>query len=114
MALLYVFIINNPSPNTVKNLPPSVINSEWEVAKNSIFENLASLTNRQINRLDNNKTRFAAILEDETALANLNASLQPSDEIKTAIQEWATAHSITFEHKVYELPSASVTLPNWI
>ena len=95
MAILYRLTVNNPNFGTVQNWPPQVIESSWHA-------NYAS----KLHSIANNVTTREVIFADVNAFETwVNSNRLTDSGLVSALNDWKSAHGITYSEEFYELPA---------
>ena len=101
MAILYVFTINNPNPESVADFPPSVLASDWLVNLQKYFSRYA---------IGGYNANAAVIFEDQTALNSFINEYKLSDaSLLSDISTWKSTYGITYTTKYYTVTEANIT-----
>lgn len=93
MAILYRITVNNPTAGSVENWPPQIIESEW-------------YTNYKSRIHDTQVGTREAYFSDVSAFETwFNANRLTDATLISAVNEWKSAHGISYTEEFYEIPA---------
>jgi len=105
MAILYTIYINNPNTtneNTIANWPPQIEASDWyaQLHSKTFYLN----TKEQFNTTK--KGIRILMFSDSTEFESwVNTNRLTDTDLIAAINEWKSAHGISYTEEFYELPA---------